>query len=209
MLDTQLCLTLCDPMGCSLPGSSVDRILQARILEWVAILPTQGLNPGLPHCRQILYHLSHLCGDGDGGNAIQTRTRLLILKGSWGLWDGAAYTDMCIWWEFFEWHLRFVYIFKRYQFSSVAQSCLWLFATPWTAARLPCPSPTPGACSNWYPSTQWCHPTISSSVVPFSSCLQSFPASGSFPMSQFFISVVKVLELQHQSFQRIFMTVFL
>ena len=81
MLDSQLCLTLCDPMGCSLPGSSVDRILQARILEWVAILPTQGLNPGLPHCRQILYHLSHLCGDGYGGIAIQTRTRLLILKG--------------------------------------------------------------------------------------------------------------------------------
>ena len=82
MLDGQLCLTLCDPMDCSLPGCCVDRILQARILEWVAILPTQGLNPGLPHCRQILYHLSHLCGDGYGGNAIQTRTRLLILKGS-------------------------------------------------------------------------------------------------------------------------------
>ena len=54
--------------------------------------------------------------------------------------------------------------------------------------RLPCPSPTPGACSNSCPSTQWCHPTTSSSVVPFSSCLQSFPASGSFPGSQFFAS---------------------
>ena len=54
--------------------------------------------------------------------------------------------------------------------------------------RLPCPSPTPGACSNSGPLSQWCHPTISSSVVPFSSCLQSFPASGSFPMSQFFAS---------------------
>ena len=56
-------------------------------------------------------------------------------------------------------------------------------------ARLPCPSPTPGACSNSCPSTMtwWCHATISSSVVPFSSCLQSFPASGSFPVSQFFI----------------------
>ena len=53
--------------------------------------------------------------------------------------------------------------------------------------RLPCPS-TPGACSNSCPSSQWCHPAISSSVVPFSSCLQSFPASGSFPMSQFFTS---------------------
>ena len=60
--------------------------------------------------------------------------------------------------------------------------------TPWTAARLPCPSPTPGACSNSCPLSKWCHPTISSSVVPFSSCPQSFPASGSFQMSQLFAS---------------------
>ena len=51
---------------------------------------------------------------------------------------------------------------------------------------LPCPSPTPGVCSNSCPSSRWCHPTISFSVVPFSSCLQSLPASGSFPMSQLF-----------------------
>jgi len=50
-------------------------------------------------------------------------------------------------------------------------------------ARLPCPSPTPGACSNACPSSQWCHPAISSSVIPFSSCLQSSPASGSFNKS--------------------------
>ena len=56
-------------------------------------------------------------------------------------------------------------------------------------ARLPSPSPTPGVYSNSCPLSRWCHPTISSSVVPFSSCLQSFPASGSFPMSQFFASV--------------------
>ena len=55
-------------------------------------------------------------------------------------------------------------------------------------ARLPCPSPIPKACSNSCPSSQWCHPTISSSIVPFSSCLQSCPASGSFPMSQLFTS---------------------
>ena len=53
---------------------------------------------------------------------------------------------------------------------------------------LPCPLPTPRACSNLCLSSQWCHPTISSSVFPFSSCLQSFPASGSFQMSQFFAS---------------------
>ena len=54
--------------------------------------------------------------------------------------------------------------------------------------RLPCPSPSPRACSNSCPSSQWCHPTISFSVILFSSCLQSFPVSGSFPVSQFFAS---------------------
>ena len=65
VLVTESCLTLCDPMDYSPPGSSVHRMLQARTLEWVAmpssrgIFPTQGLNPGLLHCRQILYHPSH------------------------------------------------------------------------------------------------------------------------------------------------------
>ena len=73
---------------------------------------------------------------------------------------------------------------------SVAQSCpslscVRLFATPWTVARKAShPSPTPGVYSNSCLSSQWCHPAISSSVIPFSSCPQSFPASGSFPMSQ-------------------------
>ena len=55
-------------------------------------------------------------------------------------------------------------------------------------ARFPCPSPSPRVCSNSCLSSQWCHPTILSSVVPFSSCPQSFPASESFPMSRFFAS---------------------
>ena len=55
-------------------------------------------------------------------------------------------------------------------------------------ARPPCPSPTAGACSNSCAWSRWCHPTISSSVIPFFSCPQSFPASGSFPVSQFFAS---------------------
>ena len=66
-------------------------------------------------------------------------------------------------------------------------------------ARLPYPSPNPRVCSNSYPSSQWCHPAISSSGVPFSR-LPSFPESGSFPMSQFFASGGQTLELQHQSF---------
>ena len=71
-----------------------------------------------------------------------------------------------------------------FQFSSVTQLCLTLCDT--MDARLPCPSPTPRVYSNSCPLGWRCHSAISSSVVPFSSCLQSFPVSGSFPMSQFF-----------------------
>ena len=62
-------------------------------------------------------------------------------------------------------------------------------------ARLPCPSPTPQPCSNSSSLSRWCHPTISSSVVPFSSCLQSLPALGIFPMSHSLHQVAKLLEL--------------
>ena len=73
-------------------------------------------------------------------------------------------------------------------FSSVQSlSCVWLFATPWIAARQSSlSSPTPRDYSNSCPSSWWCHPAMSSSVIPFSSCLQSLPASGSFPVSQLF-----------------------
>ena len=74
------------------------------------------------------------------------------------------------------------------KFSSIAQLCLTLCNPMDCNTRLPCPTPTPRACSNSCPSHWWYHPTTSFSVVPFSSCLQSFPASGSFPMSQFFAS---------------------
>ena len=73
-------------------------------------------------------------------------------------------------------------------------SCVWLFETPWIAEHQAfCPSPTPRACLNSCPLSQWCYPTISSSVVPFSSCLQSFPAWDSFPMSQLSHQVARVL----------------
>ena len=72
------------------------------------------------------------------------------------------------------------------QLSSVTQSCLNLWPHGLQHARPPCPSPTPRVYSNSCPLSWWCHPTISSSVVPFSSCLQSFPAPESFPMSQLF-----------------------
>ena len=69
---------------------------------------------------------------------------------------------------------------------SVVSDSLWPHEPQHT--RLPCPSPTPGVHPNPCPLSQWCHPAISSSVIPFSSSPQSFPASGSFPMSQLFTS---------------------
>ena len=69
---------------------------------------------------------------------------------------------------------------------SVIPDSLWHYALQ--QARLLCPSPSPRACSNSCPLSQWCQRTISFSVIPFSSCLYSFPVSGSFPMSQFFAS---------------------
>ena len=89
------------------------------------------------------------------------------------------------------------------QFRSVAQSCPTLCSPMDRSTRPPCPSPIPGVHPNTCPLCQWCHPTISSSVIPFSSCLQSFPASGSFQMSQLSTSGGLVLEfqLQHQSLQ--------
>ena len=77
--------------------------------------------------------------------------------------------------------------FSSVQFScSVGSDSLWPHES--LHARPPCPSPTPGVYPNSCPLSRWCHPTISSSVIPFSSCPQSFPASGSFQMSQFFTS---------------------
>ena len=98
------------------------------------------------------------------------------------------------------WH----YIYWRCPFShSVVSDSLWNHGLQHT--RLPCPSPTPRAFSNSCLSSWQCHPTISSSVVPFTSCFQSFPTSGSFPVTQFFISGGKSIgaseQGKHQSFQ--------
>ena len=122
------------------------------------IFPTQGSNPGLPHCRQTLYHLSH-------------QGSLLLL-----LCNGLHYiaVNSCYMWYFI--------IYHSVQFSCSVMSDS-LRPQGLQQARLPCRSPIPGVYSNSCPLSQWCHPTILSSVVPFSSCLQSFPASRSFQMS--------------------------
>ena len=81
-------------------------------------------------------------------------------------------------------------VFEKPQFSSVqfSRSVVSDFLLGLEHARLPCPSSTPRVCSNSCLWSQWYHPTISSSVIPFSFCLQSFPTPGSFPISQFLIS---------------------
>ena len=115
-------------------------------------------------------------------------------------------TDKMAWNYLLQWFL--VQYFQN-QFSQFSHSVVFNSLQPHGVqhVRLPCPSPTPKACSNTCPSSWWCHPTISSSVVHFSSCLQSFPASGSFLVSQFFTSggqsigsfsfVIKFLILQY------------
>ena len=143
------------------------------------IFPTQTSYPGLPHCRRILYQLSH-----KGSPRILEWAAYLISRGSSQprSWTGVS----CIAGRFCtNWARRGKPHYVSVQFSrSVVSDSLWPHGLQHT--RLPCPSPTPEACSNSCPSGQWYHPTISFSILPFSSCLQFFPASGSFPRSQFF-----------------------
>ena len=133
--------TLCDPMDCSLPGSFLHGILQARVLEWVAISVCRGSS--WPRDPTWVSHIP-----GRRFNLWATREAL-------------------------------------YQLSSVQFSCSVMSYSlrPHESqhARPPCPSPTPGVHSDSHPSSWWCHPAISSSVIPFPSCPQSLPASESFP----------------------------
>ena len=127
------------------------------------IFLTQEPNPRLIHllhCRRVLYHPCHLGDTGIILNESQDSKRF----------HTTLLCDLLV---------------SQFSRSFVSDS---LQPHGLQHARPPCPSPTPRACSNSRPSSRQCHPTISSSVVPFSSCLQSFPASGSFPMSQFFTS---------------------
>ena len=123
------------------------------------------------------------CSDHSLNNwHVSTATEGLLLYflvlNNWNLsrqQEGRASTPTCL------------HLFSSVQFScSVVSNSLWPHESQ--HARPPCPSPTPGARSNSCLSSQWCHPAISSSVVPFSSCPQSLPALESFPMSQLFAS---------------------
>ena len=157
-LVAQSCPTLCDPMNGSPSGSSIHGIFQARILEWAAISFFRG------------------------SSQTRDQTQVYCVAGRlFTVWATREAPKYMFW-------LRenITGPLSSVQFShSVVFNSVRLYGLQHT--RIPCPSPTAGAFSDSWPLSQWCHPTISSSVFPFSSCLQSFPASGSFLMSHFFI----------------------
>ena len=159
----------CDPMDYSSPASSVHETLQARTLEWVpcppqGIFATQGLNPSLLHL--LHWQASSLPLVPPVKPFSMLNPSLLQFLSSQVLG---------------ELHECSVQFSRSVMSTSLRPHGL-------QQARLPCPSPTPRAYLNSCPLHRWCHPTISSSVIPFSSLPQSFPASGSFQMSQFFAS---------------------
>ena len=167
--------TLCHHMDCSTPSFPVLHCLTefAQIhAHWVsdAIQSSHHLLPPSPLARNLSQHQSlfQWVSSLSSGQSNRTSTSVLLIKTQgW------------------------------FPFSSLQLLSCVHFLQPHGLqhARLPCLSPTPGACANSCPSSQWCHPTISSSVVPFSSCLQSFPASGSSLMSQFFTSGGRSIEV--------------
>ena len=194
-------------MDCSPPGSSVlhtgdfpsknTRVGCHFILQGIFL--TQGSNRGLLHCRQILYQLSHQ----ESPTLHKTKSKEMARR-MFCLFIRCQYqliikyllcecTDQqtLVMWKYSKCWITLLNCTDCPEwtvFIVVAQSlsCIWLFETPWTVAHQA--SPPPRACSHSYPFSRWCLPAISSSVVPFSSCLQSFPASRSFQMSQLFAS---------------------
>ena len=176
----QSCPTLCDPMDCSLPGSSVHGIFQAIVLEWVAISFFKGSSR--PRDRTQVSHIVDRCFTiwaTEDTCTLMSISELFTIARTWKKprWPLAD-----------EWIRKLWYIYTveySVQFScSVVSDSLQPHELQ--HAKPPCPSPTPGVHSNSRPSSRWCHPAISSSVIPFSSCLQSLPASESFQMSQLF-----------------------
>ena len=146
---------------------------------------------------------------------------LIFSHGEWSLLYIVELSLLIFCWGFLYLYLSGIltwnFPFLQCLFLFVASECCYSVAklcpTLWNPmdCSTSYPSLSPGVCSNSCTLSWWCHPTISSSVIPFSSCLQSSPATGSFPMSQFFASGGQVLEfqLQHQSFQWLFSTYFL
>ena len=159
-------------MYCGSPGSYVHGVLLERILEWIAtpfllqgIFPDQGLNPCLLHWQVDSLPLSH-----NGSPHIFTSRQFTGPRRNWG-----SFVLVLL-------HYILLLLFSR---PAVSDS-LWPHGLQ--HARPLCPSPSPGVCLSSYPLHWWCHPVISSSGALFFFCPQSFPASGTFPMSQLLAS---------------------
>ena len=135
----------------------------------------------LLHLKQIISKDLH-----SSGNSVQCYVAPCI--------EGSLGENGYIWLNAIAVHMKISQHCYLVQFSSV-QSLSRISLQPHESqhARPPCPSPAPGVHSDSHPSSQWCHPAISSSVVPFSSCPQSLPTSESFPMSQLFDIPIKIL----------------
>ena len=168
----QSCPTLCNPMDCSPPGSWIHGVFQARVLEWGAISFSNAWKwkvkvKSLSRVRLLAtpWTIVHQASESMGFSRQE-------------YWIGVPLASP-------------IWIISSVQFSSVqfSHSVMSNSLRPHESqhARPLCPSPTPGVHSDSRPLSQWCHPAISSPVVPFSSCPQSLPASESFPMSQLFI----------------------
>ena len=182
------CLTLCHSVDCSPPGFSVHGIIQARVLEWVGISFSRGYS--LPRERTQVSRIA-------GRRFILWTTREAQYLWMWDLnhKEGWAPKNWCFWTVVLENTLESPLHCKEIkpvnpQFSSVQfiHSVVSDSLRPHELQHTtpPWSSPTLEVHSNSCPSSQWRHPAISSSVVPFTSCLQSLPASESFPMSQLF-----------------------
>ena len=123
----------------------------------------------------LFFAFSKFCGKECRQDSKSWNTHFRFWQGKCMLWMAAT-------WQWVRWQGNLLLVSHSVMSNSLIPHGL-------QHTRLPCPSPSPGACSNSYPLSQWYHPTISSSVVPFSSFLQSFPASRSFPMTWLFASV--------------------
>ena len=206
-----ICVQLfCDAMDCSLPGYSVHGLTQARILEWVAIsFSRRSFWPKILYhrvtreakncnywikkkacvnfCCVLPKFFSEDCIDFHYNEWI-----CLFVFGPMERKDCGVFKLLSVYWLKTDILMLFSFESSKSEFEHILISLVQLLSYCLTLCiprdcsppRPPCPSPTPGTCSNSCPSSPWCHPTISTSVVPFSSHLQSFPASGSFQMSQ-------------------------
>ena len=179
----QFCQILWNPMDCSPPSSSVHWILQARIQEWLSFhspIPNSGLNLNLLcllHWQADTFPVHHLRSPNYWIKPIKS-SNLLFCFVLFCLTYCSAPRGIT--------HILFPVVTIRSDQMSRSVVSNSLRPHESQHIRPPCPSSTPGVHSDSCPSSQWCHPAISSSVVPFSSCPQSLPASESFPMSQLF-----------------------